>query len=143
PASRRAVDFHLSAVALHRRADYRHPESRAARLGREEELEDVRARFLVHAAARVLDQDLDLPVLTPAAPYGEGATRLHRVDRVHDEVEKRLVQLAGVEGQRSDRVAKVRDHPDAPLRDAILDERQTLLEEPVDPCPLAPELRRT
>ena len=76
--------------------DGREPEADALVASREERFEDPGERLLVHADARVRDDELDGTVAGVARRDRQPAAVRHRVARVHGQVDDDLLDLARV-----------------------------------------------
>ena len=91
-----ALDGHLAAALVDDPVHGREAEADALVASREERLEDPRERLLVHADARVGDDELDGAVVGVARRDRQPAAVRHRVAGVHGEVDDHLLDLARV-----------------------------------------------
>jgi hypothetical protein len=130
-----APEGHGSPVSLRDAIESREPEARSppGALGGEEGLEDTTSCRLVHAASLVLhlEHGVDPRALQIALPRRRLVERVahepdaqrssprHRLDRVHDEAQNGLLDLAPVRAHQSRLTAELPRHGHAVTREAL------------------------
>src|SRR2546426_8290869 len=133
----------LPGMQVDHRARDRHSEPGAVRLRGEEEIEGTRERFLGHARTGVLDGHGDGPGRRGIrGGDGQPARALERLERVEDQVQERLAQLALVELRRRARWVVRSDDLDSVGRTSGAGQLQTLVEQRGQRRRLAMELGR-
>ena len=126
------------------RAGDRHAEAGTVRLGREKQVEGPRERFLRHARSRVLDGHRHRPGRRRVCRGDRQPARaFERLQRVQDQVQEGLLQLACVETALGAGRVIGRDDVDALGRPAGARQLQALVEQRVQRRRHAMELGRT